>query len=454
MLINILSIIVKGYYYFSNYFLSPKKIKYITFKPNQTIEERIKETRTQCKSLYYVCDGNQPIIMINDLATAKAFIQAPQYKNIIRTYPYLGYVYEKTLKNCIGTHTGQDWLLMKKPLSKFFTTRSVINNYDMIIQKTHKWIESSFSDTSPKSLQNLELDKLTIDIMSNIIYGQLSDEQLDELYQLSLLHNKMMMVMGTDMTMRVSWIYNNFDTANKRLTDEFWQRWTTFHQTIELKEDTLYHVMISDERYIKNQSEFYQTLYEIMLFNLDIMIDGFSNLIWNIASHPEIENKIYEECKDVDMTDHANYTQMDSLKFLQNVIFESARMNPGIVNTFAETITEDMILSGCMLKAGSKLSLDTQMINRDPAVWIDPHKFDPSRFDDSHMVFSFHRFGLSPRKCMGNVFADYILKIGIVSLIQKFDFDICDDSLIKENRYTIPNLSNYNMMSNIKFIQK
>ena len=144
--------------------------RYKREKTNNSIEDRIKEILSNHGSLYYVLDGSQPIVMIGDFNTAKAFYQLKEYKNIIRYYPYLGYVYEKTLKYCIGAHSGQDWLMMKKPLSKFFTTRSVQHNYDMMINKTEEWINETFSEKiNEYTLQNLSLDKLTIAIMSSII---------------------------------------------------------------------------------------------------------------------------------------------------------------------------------------------------------------------------------------------------------------------------------------------
>ena len=273
-----------------------------------------------------------------------------------------------------------------------------------------------------------------------------------------MIHNKLMVIMGSDMLMRVPLIYNNYGTQERDLVDDFWNKWQEFNnnQRNIMRDDTLFSTMIEDNIYEGNYLVFYQTLYEIMLFNPDIMIDSFANLIWNITTNESVKIRLYGECKNIDIND---CDQIDELKYLPLVINESARLNPGIAITFAETITEDLVLNNQYLQAGTMISLDTQMINRDPNVWRNPHQFDPDRFDtgDASVFHSYHRFGLGPRKCLGNVFGDYILKIGIVALLQNFDLIISDknnNNLVREQRNTIPNLCNYNMTNSIDFIRR
>lgn len=457
MLEYIFLLVVKVLFGLLSYFTSPKKLpKYVKLDSN-TITDRVKNTPTY-KSMYYVVDGYQPIVMIADFGTAKKLYQSNEYKSIIRTYPYLGYVMERLLKHSIGAHHGKEWLEMKKTLTKFFTTQSVKNNFLMIVEKTTNWTNIFFNkDTNEYSLQNLQLDILTIRIMSFIIYGPLSENKIAQLHELFVLHNKMMTIMGTDVLLRVP-VFNNYvSTDNKKSVDSFWDSWCKFNDNIALNNmSTLFNTMIADSRYANNKLEFYQTLYEIMLFNLDIMVDAFANLIWNISMSQDIKEKVYNEItKIIPDIKNLSIEQINELSYLQCVINESARLNPGIVSTFAETLSEDIILNNYTLPKGTMISLDTQMINRDPNIWANPDKFDPSRFECStNGVFSYHRFGLSPRKCMGNVFADYILKIGIIMLISTNDIICSNEQLVIEERSTIPNLSGYDMMNKITFIKR
>lgn len=492
--------ITRDYYYFLKFFTrSIKSVdhkKKLLQKPDYCnnitdISERVKETFNRCGSLYYIFDGYQRIVMIGDYKTAKEFYKLPSYSEVMRVYPYLGYVYDNLLSKCIGSHTGKDWLDMKKPLTQFFTTRSVRYHYDFMIEQFTKWIPHVVSVSNILNLKNMMLAELTIEILSRIVYGKIEQSDVDELYELSLIHNKLMVIMGTRMSVRVNIFCNMFTNINCKLVDEFWERWSKFNDrqmerlnrnsyndNNKIHYDTLFETMLNSSIYnCGDNTKMYQTLYEIMLFNSDIMVDSFANLIWNIASNTDVQEKIYSECKDVDVQD---YMQVDSLKYLPLVINESARLNPGIVVTFAETIGTSVLLGGYEFPPNTMFSLDTQMINRDPEIWENPNAFNPLRFQvknnddfdknkdhDKGKLFLFHRFGLSPRKCLGNVFGDYILTIGVITILSRYlikvhnsgvnQIDPINDNQIdpiNDKRDTIPNISNHVLSNYIEFIKR
>lgn len=412
--------------------------------------------------MYIMYDGTQEIYVINDYASARLY----HTLKIERTYKYLGFVFNKLLKGSIGAHTNKEWLMMKKPLSNFFNTESVRNHFGMITKNADKWIEEIYKIENQEkfdqkenescngiALQDLGLDRLTIAILSNIIYGELSNLQLDELYSLSLLHNKMMIIMGTDMKLRCP-IMSILPSSNKNLVNEFWNRWCKFNDSLinnlqKTNSPSLLSTMIEHDIYSKNKLKLYHTLYEVMLFNLDIMIDSFANLVWTLATNNECQENILKEIKENDLD---NFFDINQLEYTDSVINESARLNPGIVITFAETTLNDTIINNVSIKKGTKISLNTRKINRDPTIWENPDKFNPTRFNGQNK-FQFHRFGIGPRKCMGNVYANYILKIGITKLIKCYTFKQTEE-LIKEKRQTIPNLSNYNMLNKIIFTKR
>jgi cytochrome P450 len=459
LLMNVLQGLMKVYCEMIDVFYKPKGLyRYCRGDDDcKSVDGRL--NRVGNKSMYYMLDGYQQIVVIGSLDAAKTFYQSPQYKGIIRTYPYLGYVLEKLLVNSLGVHHGKDWLQMKKPLEKFFTTRSFRANYDMIVTNTEEWVNQTFKDNAICKVQDLSLDRLVIKIMSHIIYGSLTDDQTKELHELSILHNEMMGIMGTDMFLRFPIFYKYFPSENKARVDNFWQRWYSFNESIIPKdhEITLFQSMHSDPRYIENKIEFYQTLYEIMLFNLDIMIDAFANLIWNVASHPPAKDSLYEEMKKVLPGASMTLDDLSQLNYLQCVINECARLHPGIKLTFPETLPEEMLLNEMHLPKGTMISLDTEMINRDPSKWMDANQFRPERFQENpHLIYAYHRFGLSSRKCLGNVFADLILKIGLIQLLKRFDCVCVEDKaeVLTQLIQTIPNIANYQLINQIRFVER
>ncbi len=406
-----------------------------------------------CKNMYYLYDGTQRIVVIKNYAVAKEYYKS--YNKTIRTYLYLGYVYEKLLKNSIGAFTGENLLLLKKPLIQFFNTGSVKKHFGMMVTKTNEWIENTFpKQTNEYELQQLTLDKLTINIISNIIYGDISTDDLNELYELSIIHKELMVIMGQDMLLRIPFVYNNFNTNNKIIVDTFWERWFVFNNKMknQIQDFTLFSMLSNNNVYKSNNKIFYQTLYEIMLFNTDIMVDAFANLIWDVVSNKHIYDTIANDVFAINL----DYDGISKLEYLINVENESARLSPGIVLTFAETITEDITLDGYKIPANTKISIDTKMVNRDPDIWPKPNEFNPDRFNVNNpsLFHSYCRFGMGPRKCLGNVFASYILRIGITSIIKNFNCKIGNKNIKIDERKTIPNISNSIMTNTIVFTKR
>lgn len=441
---SIISLLIKIYYFICRFF--DKKVinhegKILPDKTNKTDNDK----------MYQTYDGKQKIIVIGDYNIAKNYYKERQ--NTIRSYPYLGYVFDKLLINSIGANSGNKWLEMKKPLSSFFTTKSVENFFELFLSECDKWISQICSDGRYiKRINELEIDKMTIKIISTIVYGKTSADDMYKLYQLSVSHNEMMFLMSNDMTLRIPFINKYFCKHGSDKVNTFWSNWVIFNKKMEDKiiSGSLLDIMNKDQVY-QDKTSLYQTLYEIMLFNTDIMIDSFSHLIMNIAKHDHVRNKLYNECKNVNIN---SYRDINELSYLSCVINESARLHPGIVLTFPETITKDLNLGGYFLPIGSVISLDTNMINRDKQIWNDPDDFNPDRFmslEDNALLYKFHRFGLDYRKCMGNIFADYILKLAIIKLLQRFDFTLQESNNILTNRKTIANLSNYDIVGCIKF---
>ncbi|WP_009480557.1 cytochrome P450 [Rhodococcus sp. JVH1] len=68
------------------------------------------------------------------------------------------------------------------------------------------------------------------------------------------------------------------------------------------------------------------------------------------------------------------------------------------VNYFSRTATEDVELSGCRIRKGDEVVLWYTAGNRDPKVFPEPHRFDPTRSPNMHMAFG----GGGVHHCMGN----------------------------------------------------
>jgi len=152
--------------------------------------------------------------------------------------------------------------------------------------------------------------------MSQIVYGGINDALFNELVEIYHLHNKVMQIMGHDMILRL----NIHPTPNSRVVDSLRRKWIIFNSNVRnnMNDDSLFANMIKMEAY--NSTKLVQTLYEIVLFNADIMTDAFVNVFTNISQSAITIQRIRKECDINELTD---YRQIDGLSFLTCVINES-----------------------------------------------------------------------------------------------------------------------------------
>lgn len=73
-------------------------------------------------------------------------------------------------------------------------------------------------------------------------------------------------------------------------------------------------------------------------------------------------------------------------------------------------------------------------IHHDPDLYENPDEFDPTRFSPERsklrLSCSFIPFGDGPRNCIGYRFAILDSKIGLVKLLQNFEFSVCSRTQI------------------------
>ncbi|XP_063709291.1 cytochrome P450 4d1-like [Culicoides brevitarsis] len=174
----------------------------------------------------------------------------------------------------------------------------------------------------------------------------------------------------------------------------------------------------------------------------DTTTSALSFLCYNLARHPAIQAKVYDEICGL-VLDSGKIKikqfslklfprQLNELKYLDLVIKESLRLHPP-VPFVARKCSEDMIFGGKIFPKGSDISLAFYLLSRDERFFKDPEKFLPERFDlnenpEKLHPFAFTPFSAGPRNCIGQKFALYEIKTAIVKILQNFELSLADDS--------------------------
>lgn len=80
------------------------------------------------------------------------------------------------------------------------------------------------------------------------------------------------------------------------------------------------------------------------------------------------------------------------------------------------------------IPAGTFIILPTQALQMNPQYYPEPEKFLPERFNPDHEAYDSQRpylsFGIGPRNCIGLRFGKIQSKVGLISALQEFSFDL------------------------------
>lgn len=381
------------------------------------------------KGMYIIYDGPQQIVMITTYHLTKKLNSMTN--QMYRDHSYLGHAYNILFSECIGTHSGGVWVTMKKPLDSFFSSGSMLQYNDTLDKCVDEWFEEKFQNkkTIEISLNKLDIDKLTINFLTTVVFGQVVD-----LNDLVVLHEQIVPLMGQRSGIRYGFKIGYHHELE--LIQKLYFKWIDIIKNNSTNSSGLISHLLSNEIYQNDSKKLIHTLYETVLFNVDIMINAISMLIWDIGSDEKVQDKLIK-----------------NNKYLNHVVLESARLHPGVVNTFTDSIKNEVIIEGHKFPINTMFSFDVREINRDPNVWINPNVFNPDRFDDdATLEQKVYRFGTGPRKCIGRGPADSIIKKVIMKILASYKIKILDKEMKIAKNGTLNNLANGSMTNIVQFI--
>jgi len=151
-------------------------------------------------------------------------------------------------------------------------------------------------------------------------------------------------------------------------------------------------------------------------------------LIYGLVTYPGMQERLLQELidNDIDETTEITADVTERLDFLDKYVKETQRRhNPSFQP--GRTSKTDLVLPG-----GYKLPKDAVVIpalhhiHNNPALWDNPHRFDPDRWD-TDAVKSRHKaayipFATGPRMCIGFNFALQEVKVFLPKLVYRYKF--------------------------------
>lgn len=180
-----------------------------------------------------------------------------------------------------------------------------------------------------------------------------------------------------------------------------------------------------------SDSDMVAVLWEMIFRGTDTVAVLIEWTLARLALHQDVQAKVHEELDRVVGGVSRAVTESDSasLVYLQAVLKETLRVHPpGPLLSWARLATEDVLLDGKLVPAGTTAMVNMWAITHDPRVWEDPLEFRPERFlvpngSEFPVLGSDLRlapFGSGRRSCPGKALAMATVSFWVATLLHEY----------------------------------
>jgi cytochrome P450 len=158
----------------------------------------------------------------------------------------------------------------------------------------------------------------------------------------------------------------------------------------------------------------------LLLAGHETTANGLSFALWLAALHPEWQQRLHEEARQVLTGEAATAADYSRLPLTWQHFAETLRLYPPVWVT-ARTAAERYTFRGIAIPKGSLLIAPQIVLHHDQRWWPEPERYDPTRFagqspaqrvqsgsqrdDSSRPRFAWFPFGAGSRQCIGEGFA-------------------------------------------------
>nr|GMD75289.1 cytochrome P450 CYP82D47-like [Ipomoea batatas] len=134
---------------------------------------------------------------------------------------------------------------------------------------------------------------------------------------------------------------------------------------------------------------------------------------------------------------HVNQSDLNNLTYLQAVVKETLRLYPPSPLLLPHESIDDCNVTGYYIQKGTRILVNVSKIHRDPDFWPNPNVFRPERFLSEHKEidvrgnhFELIPFGSGRRMCPGISLGLQVVELTLASLIHSFDLKRISDEPI------------------------
>lgn len=184
-----------------------------------------------------------------------------------------------------------------------------------------------------------------------------------------------------------------------------------------------------------------QVVEELLVFLIaghDTTATTLTTALWLLGRHPEVQTKVAEEARA--LPGAASFADLPSLEMTGRVAQEAMRLYPPAA-AIARRATAETSVCGCRVPRGTDVLVSAWALHRDPALWPDPERFDPSRFTPERVNerdrWAYLPFGGGQRRCVGDHYAFAEIVIGLATLLASVEVRAVSEDLPLTAPFTV-----------------
>jgi cytochrome P450 len=157
----------------------------------------------------------------------------------------------------------------------------------------------------------------------------------------------------------------------------------------------------------------------------DTITSSFTTLVWHLAKNPDWQERLRDEALAATggpgrPLAHADLARLE----LTDLAFKEALRILPPVPALPRRALRDFTFMGHHIPAGTNVGISPATVHADPALWPDPHAFDPMRFTPEQVArrhkYAWVPFGGGAHMCLGLHFATMQTKVLTAAILTRY----------------------------------
>ncbi|KAH7088039.1 cytochrome P450 [Paraphoma chrysanthemicola] len=187
------------------------------------------------------------------------------------------------------------------------------------------------------------------------------------------------------------------------------------------RKPTLFDKLVSATGETLNRDELKSTAVMYGIAGSDPVAATLTYLVWAVCRNPGIQAKLVQEL--AGLPENYRYEDLKQLPYLNQVIKETMRVySPAPACLKRQVHAEGAEIDGYWIPGGTEVQTQAYSMHRNPAIFPDPERFDPSRWETptKDMNDAWMPFGGGSRVCLGLNLAKYMIRSATAKFFRAF----------------------------------